>query len=312
VRDAVAIRREELGVFLRARRAAVAPEQAGIARGTRRLTPGLRREEVASLANIGVTWYTWLEQGREINVSAETLHRLAGALALTASDEIYLFTLAGLPPPLHARRATLEDPSTLQSVLDGFTTGPAVMFDPTFDVLAYNSIWNLIYAIDAYSGPFARNHVYRLFLDPVRRRLYVDYEAVARHMVGLLRAQYAGHVDAPGFQELIAALIAASAEFAKLWSQCHTQPLDLFHLRLQHETLGRLTLSASRFPVEGASGVLIFFGTPEDSETATSLARASHALAKRQNTHPVSNAGLPETAVLQSRPRAARVRPKRR
>src|SRR5262245_30121003 len=246
------IRRAELGVFLRARRAAVAPEQAGMPRGKRRLTPGLRREEVAALANIGVTWYTWLEQGRAINVSAEALHRVAHALSLSGSDEIHLFTLAGLPIPRDARRADLKDPASLQAVLDGFTTGPAVMFGPSFDVLGYNRVWNIIYAIDSYGGSFSRNHVYRLFMDPVRRRLYVDYDLVPRHLVGLLRAQYPSHVGAPEFRQLLGALTAASREFARLWSECHTEPLDLFSLRLQHETLGRLTLCASRFPVEGA------------------------------------------------------------
>jgi transcriptional regulator with XRE-family HTH domain len=255
-------------------------------RGRRRLTPGLRREEVASLADIGVTWYTWLEQGREINVSADTLRRLANALKLSGSDEIYLFTLAGVPAPLDARRANLEDPGALQAVLDGFTTGPAVMFGPTFDVLGYNPVWNLIYRIDSYGGPFARNHVYRLFMDPVRRRLYVDYEAVARHMVGLLRAQYADHLGSLEFQELVAALSAASPPFARLWSECRTEPLDPFPLRLQHETLGRLTLRASRFPVVGTPGILIFFGTPEDRKTAATLAKASQLLAKRGQSKP--------------------------
>src|SRR5262245_5508982 len=211
------IRRAELGVFLRARRAAVLPEQAGMPRGKRRLTPGLRREEVAVLANMGVTWYTWLEQGRDINVSAKTLRQVSSALSLSASDEIYLFTLAGLPIPRDVRRADLKDPASLQGVLDGFTTGPAVMFGPTFDVLGYNRVWNFIYAIGSYRGPFARNHVYRLFMDPMRRRLYVDYEVVARHMVGLLRAQYADHVGAPEFRQLLDALTAASPEFARLW-----------------------------------------------------------------------------------------------
>ena len=306
------IRRAELGIFLRARRANLAPEQVGIPRGKRRLTPGLRREEVASLADIGVTWYTWLEQGRAIQVSAETLRRLASALSLSPSDEIYLFTLAGLPAPRGIRRANLDDPAALQGVLDGFTTGPAVMFSPSFDVLGYNPIWNLIYKIDSYSGPFARNHVYRLFMDPGRRRLYVDYEVVARHMVGLLRAHYAGHVDAPEFQELLRALTAASPEFERLWRECRTQPLDLFHLRLQHETLGPLTLSASRFPVEGTSGVLIFFGTPADPDTAAILAKASGSLAKREKLQPVSDVRFDRAGLRTGERGATRIRSKRK
>src|SRR5262249_36281778 len=112
-------RREELKAFLRARRASVTPEATGLPRGKRRLTPGLRREELAALAGVGVTWYTWLEQGREINVSADTLRRIARALGLSISDERYLFSLAGLPVPGSASfRAPA--PPIVQLLLDGF------------------------------------------------------------------------------------------------------------------------------------------------------------------------------------------------
>ena len=90
------MQRTELKAFLRTRRAALTPEAAGLPRGSRRLTPGLRREEVAALAEVGVTWYTWLEQGRAINVSAAALTRIARALSLSPTDEAYLFALMGL------------------------------------------------------------------------------------------------------------------------------------------------------------------------------------------------------------------------
>ena len=90
------MQRNELKAFLRTRRAMLTPEAVGLPRGTRRLTPGLRREEVATLADVGLTWYTWLEQGRDINVSAAALTRIARALSLSATDETYLFSLMGL------------------------------------------------------------------------------------------------------------------------------------------------------------------------------------------------------------------------
>src|SRR5262249_28544986 len=250
-------RRSELKAFLRTRRAALTPERKGISPGQRRLTPGLRREEVATLANVGLTWYTWLEQGREINVSANTLRRVSQALKLSASDEIYLFKLAGLPAPAASPRDEIKDLSIWQNLLDGFTAGPAVMFDRAFDVLAYNGLWDLIYRFDDYDGPFARNHVYRLFAEPRRRRLYADYDAVAHNMVGLLRAHYADHVGDPRFEELVDALRAVSPEFTRLWDDRLTQPLETFALRLRHETLGLLALDAVRLSVDAAPDVLV-------------------------------------------------------
>src|SRR5699024_4918600 len=109
--------------FLKTKRAQVSPESAGLPRGQRRRTPGLRREEVATLADVGVTWYTWLEQGRPIHPSAATLHRIAQALQLSRSDEGYLFALAGLPRSGPVAPAFQVTPEIL-SVLENYQ-GPA-------------------------------------------------------------------------------------------------------------------------------------------------------------------------------------------
>lgn len=267
-------RRAELKAFLRARRARIRPEEAGLPRGKRRIAPGLRREEVAAIAGVGVTWYTWLEQGRDINVSAETLRRVSKALKLSASDEVYLFTLAALPAPLPSAHLFDRGPDleAVQRVVHGFTTGPAVTFGPRFDVLASNAVWDRIYSAHEYSGPFARNHVYRLFMDPVRRRLYADHDAVARNMVGLLRTHYAERLTDPDFGALVTALERESPDFARLWAERETQSLETFALRLRHEELGALAFDAVRFPVEKASGVLVFLGPPADAATAQAIA----------------------------------------
>src|SRR5882757_11022927 len=97
--DLAARHRAELKAFLRARRNALTPEDAGVPRGKRRLTPGLRREEVAALAGVGVTWYTWLEQGRDITVSTSVLDAISSALRLTEPERAHLYSLAGLNPP---------------------------------------------------------------------------------------------------------------------------------------------------------------------------------------------------------------------
>src|SRR6476620_2961695 len=111
--------RSELADFLRTRRESLSPLDVGLPRGARRRTPGLRREEVASLAGVGLTWYTWLEQGRDIRVSAEVLARIAGALLLEAAERSYLFRLAGYEPPVQASQAELISPR-LRRVLDAW------------------------------------------------------------------------------------------------------------------------------------------------------------------------------------------------
>ena len=169
-------RRAELGALLKARRAAIAPEAVGLPRGHRRLTPGLRREELASLANIGVTWYTWLEQGREIKISPAALGRIAGALQLSPTDEAYLFLLAGLEPQT---RKTLDDavPSWVQLTLDMFR-GPAMAFNARLDVLTFNRLADALYEFDDGLAPFPRNHLWNAFANPRRQRLYVDWDDV--------------------------------------------------------------------------------------------------------------------------------------
>lgn len=265
--------RAELKAFLRARRAAVSPESAGLPRGPRRLTPGLRREEVATLADVGVTWYTWLEQGRDINVSAAALTRIARALGLSASDETYLFSLAGLPRPEPAAER-IEVPTPVRGVLDRYQ-GPAFVLDPLFDVLAYNRFADYLFAFDTCRGPFARNHVWNAFMNPRRRQLYPDFTRSALNLLGIFRMSQALHPEDPRFDALVAELSASSEEFAALWQQQQTAPLSALRLPLFHPELGHLCVHSTRFPVRDghADGATAFFFVPADAATAVGFER---------------------------------------
>lgn len=266
-------RRDELKEFLRTRRAAISPEEIGLQRSKRRLTPGLRREEVAALAGVGLTWYTWLEQGREINVSGDTLRRVARALRLTATDEEYMFSLAGLEAPGNAAfDAAL--PAAVQLVLDGFTMGPALVLGPMMDVLAYNALADHVYSFGAYEGPFAGNHLWRAVMDPARRQLYVTWEESVRNFIGLFRLHAAPHVEQPQYQELIAALCAASPDFTRIWNDRETRTLQPYELSLRHPRLGPLLLHSVRMRVENFPGI-IFLLPPADQATRAALTRAT-------------------------------------
>src|SRR5436190_23024213 len=144
-------RHHELAEFLRSRRARVLPEQVGLPRGTRRRTPGLRREEVASLAGVSPEWYTWLEQGRDINVSVQLLESLARVLQLDANERTHLFLLAlRQPPPVETFSPPTISP-TLQQFLNQLETTPACVVDSRLNVVARNKAHCVVFGY--YAGP---------------------------------------------------------------------------------------------------------------------------------------------------------------
>jgi transcriptional regulator with XRE-family HTH domain len=273
--------RTELKAFLRARRAALAPETVGLPRGGRRLTPGLRREEVAALAEVGVTWYTWLEQGRAINVSAAALARIARALRLDATDEAYLFSLAGLARAEPVRNHVVLPP-TVQGVLDLYQA-PAFVLDPAFDVLARNAMAERLYQFGEFHGRFATNHLWNAFMNPARRRLYEPcFEPGMLNLLGIFRVNQAAHPDDPRFEALIEALAEASADFPMLWRRHQVAPLTAWIAHFRHPEFGEVRVHSNRFPLRDAdgiaSGATAFFFVPEDAATAASFARIARRL----------------------------------
>jgi transcriptional regulator with XRE-family HTH domain len=264
--------RAELKQFLRARRAAVAPAIAGLRATGRRRTPGLRREEVATLAGVSVTWYTWLEQGRDIQCSSDLLARLGRALRLSPSDTAYLFRLAGYPAPTANCAIDAINPR-VQEVLDGFTAGPAFVLGPRMDVLAFNKFADAIFRFDAFKGPFAQNHIWRGFMDPERRNIYLDWEELLAKGVGALRAHYASRIGDKDFEKLIAALKSQSKEFVRMWEEHRTIPLNNVTVRMQPRGWGLLTFNSVRFGLPTLSDHIIFFLSPADKSTAAALSR---------------------------------------
>ena len=158
-------RRQELAGFLRSRRERIAPEQVGLPPASRRRTPGLRREEVATLAGVGVTWYTWLEQGRDINASPQVLDAVARTLLLDPHERDHLFRLADAPDSTgQSECKTL--PPTAQLLLDQLEPFPACIRNARYDVLAFNQ------AYEELLGPLSdlpfeeRNSLWRMFTNP--------------------------------------------------------------------------------------------------------------------------------------------------
>jgi transcriptional regulator with XRE-family HTH domain len=260
------LRRLELKEFLRARRRSTTPEAVGLQRGKRRLVPGLRREELAMLAGVGLTWYTWLEQGRDIQVSRDALERIAQALRLSPSDADYFLALADPKPGTPARSAP-QIATAVQDALDHFI-GPALVISPATDVLAFNAFAEALYEFDTVPGKFARNMLWRALMDPVRRRFYKDFENGLRNILGFFRVHYARHLGDPGFDELIGDLSAHSPDFVRMWNDRETgslAPPHLLPVRSRH--FGRLNFHSVRFTLPDLPDHVLALLTPVDERT---------------------------------------------
>lgn len=268
------IRRREAGDFLRSRRERLSPEIVGLPDGFRRRTPGLRREEVALLANVGTTWYTWLEQGRDVQPSAEVLSALADALQLDWSERNHLFVLHDRPAPARRPAAGERIGVPLRRMLDRMTGQPALVLGRRWDILAWNGAAEAVYGSYGRLGNDQRNALHLLFADADHRRLLVDWEAVARDALAMFRVDYGRHAGDPDFANLIDRLAAANPVFAEWWSMREVLQPVLGHKRIDHPVAGRMLFEYSSFSVDGQPDMKLIVFTPlADNDTINKLER---------------------------------------
>ena len=211
--------RQELSEFLKTRRARLSPRDVGLPAGEGRRIRGLRREEVAALAGVGLTWYTWLEQGREIQVSTAFLENLARTLKLTPAERAHLFALAQhRAPPLPRAAAMPSAPERLQIILDAIDK-PAYARNNRFDVIAWNAANTRMFGDFASIAPEQRNVIRLLFTRSHYRRTIENWEVDARGLIAKLRLTAAQAADSEGFAALISELTSISADFRRLWAE---------------------------------------------------------------------------------------------
>jgi transcriptional regulator with XRE-family HTH domain len=267
------LRLDDLKMFLRARRESLDPQSAGLPLSGRRRTKGLRREEVAVLSGVSATWYTWLEQGRPVKASLATMKRIARTLRLSPVDEAYLLTLAGFAPMAPADPPDDVVTGYIRDFMDGLAI-PCFITGPILEVVAYNALANAIYEFDAYEGPFADSHIWRLFRDPVRQSLYGDMlPEIELRTAGVFRTRYAEFSGSPRFDALLTALLDSSPRFAHCWSHGHTAPLDTIVMKLAHRRLGPLNLATVRFAMIPISGHLMITMPAADPATQRTFER---------------------------------------
>ena len=272
-------RLQELGDFLRKRRARLAPEDVGLPRGSRRRAPGLRRAEVAQLSGVSVDWYTWLEQGRPITVSTQVLESLVQALHLNANERELLFFLAHQqPPPARAMEPETVSP-TLQRFLDHQGLSPAFVLGPRWDVVAWNDAARVVFGDYGQMTTRERNAVWRLFTSTTHRQLLVNWEGHARRVLAQFRATCGRYPGDPRLTELIQDLLLRSPEFRAWWPDHEVLGAEEGHKTFNHPQAGYLLFEHLTFQVFDAPDLKVNVYTPLD--IAGTPAKLSQLLSER-------------------------------
>ncbi|MGX9889842.1 helix-turn-helix transcriptional regulator [Streptomyces sp. NPDC002276] len=270
------VRRHELAAFLRHRREHIAPEQVGLPRGTRRRTPGLRREEVAQLAAVGVTWYTWLEQARDIQVSVQVLDALARTLLLDRSERSHLFQLADATDPQPATVCPVVTPA-LQAMLDQLDPIPACLQNARYDILAYNRTYGMLLCdLDAVP-PEDRNCMILSYTHQEWRSSIVHLEKTQRLMAARFRGSMADHLADPTWKILLKRL-HTSPEFREVWDRHEVMGASPRRKEFRNSHVGRLTVDHTDLWLGPSRGPRMVTYAPVDEESRQRLERL-HAIA---------------------------------
>lgn len=273
----------EFGDFLKARRAALAPDDDG----PRRRVPGLRREEVAARAGVSTDYYTRLEQGRHKRPSESVQLALAEALELDPTAARHLHNLArALALPQRARARTAEQQRlkpSLAALLETFTDHPAFVRGRRTEVLAMNPLAASLLADIPARAPGQRSLIHWAFLDPEAREKYVDWEKVASSMVGTLRLDAGRHPDDPQLAQLVGELSLRSEEFRTWWADHRVTERRDGLKRLNHQLVGRIDVHYEALEVTGAEDQTLFlYSTEKGSDSEARLRTLASWLAENQ------------------------------
>ena len=256
-------RQQELGNFLRTRRMRLSPEQVGLVGGGRRRTPGLRREEVALLAHVGVSWYTLLEQGRDIHPSKEVLHSIADALPFTPAERQHLFSLAALQYFIDTQGSDEQVSPALRRVLDALLPVPALIRGRRWNYLAWNTTAEYIFRLSEPVPPYSYNAVWRMFANPMSLQIHnPKWEQVAQKVIAEFRADSVHFADEEWFKRLVADLQNISPEFRAWWPRHDVRGIADTRKDMEHPVLGCLMFEHTTLQVPMTPELKIMIYTP--------------------------------------------------
>lgn len=268
-------RLQALSDFLKSRRAAISPAAAGLPEGSRRRTPGLRREEVAQLAGVSNTWYTWLEQGRDIKVSPSVLDCIAAALRLTKDERSYLFALAldnGPGSMIYPQEESSVIHPSLQKILQELKSCPTIISDRHCGIVGWNEAAAHVFLDFAKLPPEQRNMISLLFVRKEFRRLAVNWEQFVRGYLSIFRAYYGQYLEDRWYDDFIAEMKDQHPEFHQLWEESRVSSAPDVVLEFRHAKAGKMLFHLTSLQVQGSTDLRCSIYTPAgDSNTESKL-----------------------------------------
>ncbi|ODC02261.1 transcriptional regulator [Terasakiispira papahanaumokuakeensis] len=260
--------RSELADFLTTRRARLKPEQVGLPAGQRRRTPGLRREEVAALAGVGVSWYTWLEQGREIGVSSLFLERLAEVFRLDEMERRHLFLLAHQRLPVETGINWCQVPPIVQQLMNELPYSPCYVMNLRWDILAWNTAADRLFSFSKTEAA-QRNLIWMLYAHEPLRQLIHQWEINMPRILSSFRRDYVNAREAPDFKALVQSLMQLSPEFKQSWST-HAVDAPCQGLRdLNLPGLGVIQFQHTRLLADEQHHLSLVYYTPQPDHQET-------------------------------------------
>lgn len=270
-------RRRELGQFLRDRRANLVRAELGLPPVGRSRLVGLRREEIAAFAAVSVTWYTWLEQGRDINASRQVLESVARVMKLSQAEQGYLLSLGGYTADPAAEVVAVEAiPAHLQGLLDALDF-PAFAVAPNWSIAGWNAAYQGLYSAISTVGPADRNLLWLIFTDPALRQMLPDWEETSRHFVAEFRVQAGPRLGTQTHSTLIARLIASSPAFAAMWADHDVEGFASRQRIFNHPRVGELVFEEHRLvPSDAPELHFVLYAPTAGTATKERLAQLLH------------------------------------
>ena len=259
--------RTELANFLKLKRSKILPTQVNLPEGIRRRTPGLRREEVAYLADVGLTWYTWLEQGREIRVSVEVLNKLSNVLMLSKEEKRYLFALAHQSIPTDLLTVQINIDKSIQNFIDSLILSPVYILDQRWNILAWNQAACHLFGDFNKKSEEERNAVWLMFMDNYYKNLFTDWEKHAEDLVARFRNVYSHYTMDKWILSFIEKMCKMSDSFDYWWSLHQIQSIDSVNKKFLHPEAGNLEFECIVLDVTNNTNLKIFVHTPFNEDT---------------------------------------------
>ncbi|MBP1964453.1 helix-turn-helix domain-containing protein [Paenibacillus aceris] len=245
-------RLQALSEFLTAHRARLKPGDAGLLGGSRRRTPGLRREEVAAIAGVSTTWYTWLEQGREIKMSVQVLESIASALQLNEDERQYLFMLAleQPAPTTIVDQAPTVSPALLR-ILDELHDCPTIISDRRCNIVGWNQAAAAIFLDFAMIPLEERNLIWLLFTRKELKALAVNWRDFVMGFLAIFRSYYGQYVGDNWYSEFIERISAENPDFRTFWNQSDVSSAPEVFIEFRHAKVGKLLFDLTTLQVQG-------------------------------------------------------------